>query len=57
MKYIEPEMLYINPDCGLKLQPRSVARRKLENMVRGVLMVREELVKRGIRSIPFRKRV
>lgn len=56
-KYIQSDMLYINPDCGLKLLPRTIARKKLENMVKGTLLAREELVRRGVRSIPFRKRV
>uniref|UniRef100_A0A7J3ZIS8 Methionine synthase n=1 Tax=Fervidicoccus fontis TaxID=683846 RepID=A0A7J3ZIS8_9CREN len=54
MKYVPPERLYINPDCGLKLLPRRIAREKLENMSKGVLMVRRELARRGIERVPFK---
>lgn len=53
-KYIEPERLYINPDCGLKLLSRDIACRKLVNMVKGVKMVRRELEREGKTSIPLR---
>ncbi|WP_457754071.1 methionine synthase [Thermococcus sp.] len=52
--YIEPERLYINPDCGLKLLSRNIAYRKLVNMVKGVEIVRKELEKKGKASVPFR---
>lgn len=55
-KYVPAENLYINPDCGLKLLPRSIAKRKLENMVKGTLIAREELYKKGKKEIPFRIR-
>lgn len=45
LRIISPERLYINPDCGLKLLPREIAREKLENMVRGVKMLRSQFVK------------
>lgn len=57
MSYIDPEYLYINPDCGLKLLPRSIAKKKLEAMVRGTEIVRRELVKRGIETIPLRTKI
>lgn len=57
ISYIEPQYLYINPDCGLKLLPRSVARAKLNSMVKGVNIVRKELGKRGLSEIPFRTNI
>jgi len=57
LKYLEPERIYVNPDCGLKLLPRDVARQKLENMVKGVEMVREELRRSGLRETVFKKRL
>ncbi len=57
MKYIEPEMLYINPDCGLKLLPRKIARGKLQVMTRGTEIIRKELEKKGLTVIDFRKRI
>lgn len=57
MGYIEPERLYINPDCGLKLLDRKIAYQKLVNMVKGVKMVRAELAKEGKENIPFRREV
>ncbi len=57
MNYVEPERLYINPDCGLKLLDRRIAYQKLVNMVRGVEIVRRELAREGKRSIPFRRSV
>ncbi|WP_048100157.1 methionine synthase [Candidatus Acidianus copahuensis] len=43
MKYFPAEKLWINPDCGLKLLPRKIAFEKLQNMVKGTNLVREEL--------------
>ncbi len=43
-KYIEPEKLYINPDCGLRTRSRDIAYYKLRNMVLGTLMARERLL-------------
>lgn len=57
MEYIEPERLYINPDCGLKLLDRRIAYQKLVNMVKGVEIVRRELAREGKTSIPFRREV
>ncbi|MEM0454014.1 MAG: methionine synthase [Sulfolobales archaeon] len=55
--FIDPEYVYINPDCGLKLLPRSVARAKLESMVKGVSIVRRELAKKGLNEIPLRAKI
>ena len=57
MKYVEPERLYVNPDCGLKLLDRRIAYQKLVNMVKGVEMVRRELAREGKETIPFRRSV
>lgn len=54
-KYVKPEQIYVNPDCGLKLLPRKIARAKLENMVRGVEIVRKELRERGLDRIPLKR--
>ena len=45
LKIVPPEKLYINPDCGLKLLPREIARKKLVAMVEGTRVVRKELQK------------
>ncbi|AIU69842.1 methionine synthase [Thermococcus eurythermalis] len=55
MGYVEPERLYVNPDCGLKLLDRRIAYQKLVNMVRGVEIVRRELKRAGRETIPFRR--
>ncbi|MEM0505180.1 MAG: methionine synthase [Sulfolobales archaeon] len=57
MNYVDPEYIYVNPDCGLKLLPRSVAKAKLSSMVKGVEIVRKELGKKGISEIPLRTKV
>jgi 5-methyltetrahydropteroyltriglutamate--homocysteine methyltransferase len=54
MKYVEPEYLYINPDCGLKLLSRKIAREKLKVMVLGTKIVRRELERKGKLVIPLR---
>ncbi|MEZ0289596.1 MAG: methionine synthase [Sulfolobales archaeon] len=54
MEIVPPDKIYVNPDCGLKLLPRDIARAKLEVMVRGVKIVREELRKKGLESIVLR---
>jgi len=43
LKYAPPERLSFAPDCGLSQTARWAARLKLQNMVRGVMRVREEL--------------
>ncbi|AEC52405.1 methionine synthase [Pyrococcus sp. NA2] len=53
-EYLEPEWLYINPDCGLKLLDRKIAYQKLVNMVKAVKIVRKELEKEGKTSTEFR---
>ncbi len=53
-KYVDPERIYVNPDCGLKLLPREIAKAKLEVMVKGVNIVREQLKKRGLEKIIMR---
>jgi 5-methyltetrahydropteroyltriglutamate--homocysteine methyltransferase len=40
---IPPERLVVAPDCGMKYLPRERAFRKLESMVAGAWLVREEL--------------
>lgn len=40
---IPPERLVVAPDCGMKYLPRAVAFRKLEAMVAGARLVREDL--------------
>ena len=43
LKYLPPEQLMLAPDCGMKYLPREVACGKLQAMVQGVELVREEL--------------
>ena len=43
LKYAPPECLSFAPDCGLSQTARWAAKLKLQNMVKGVKMVREEL--------------
>ncbi|MFB6131357.1 MAG: methionine synthase, partial [Salinigranum sp.] len=43
LKVVPPERLTVSPDCGLKLLPREVAYRKMENMVRAVREIEAEL--------------
>jgi 5-methyltetrahydropteroyltriglutamate--homocysteine methyltransferase len=43
LKFAPPERLSFAPDCGLSQTARWAARQKLNNMVAGVKMVREEL--------------
>jgi 5-methyltetrahydropteroyltriglutamate--homocysteine methyltransferase len=40
---VPPDRLVVAPDCGMKYLPRSLAYRKLEAMVAGARLVREEL--------------
>lgn len=54
-EYVRPEQVYINPDCGLKLLPREIARAKLENMVKGVEIIRNQLRSRGLEKIIMRR--
>ena len=41
MGFLPPEKVYIDPDCGLKRLPRSIARQKLRNMVDAAKKARE----------------
>ena len=43
LRWIAPERLSIAPDCGMKYLPRQVAFSKLQAMVEGARIVREEL--------------
>ena len=43
LKYAPPECLSFASDCGLSQTARWAARLKLQNMVKGVKMVRKEL--------------
>ena len=43
LKYLPPEQLMLAPDCGMKYLLREVAFGKLQAMVQGVELVREEL--------------
>ncbi len=43
LKYAPPERLSFAPDCGLSQTARGAAKLKLQNMVKGVKMVRREL--------------
>jgi 5-methyltetrahydropteroyltriglutamate--homocysteine methyltransferase len=43
LKYAPPERLSFAPDCGLSQTARWAARLKLQNMVKGVRLVRQEL--------------
>ncbi len=43
LRWIAPERLIIAPDCGMKYLPRQVAFAKLQAMVEGARIVREEL--------------
>ena len=43
LRYLPPEQLMLAPDCGMKYLPREVAFGKLQAMVQGVELVREEL--------------
>ncbi|WP_049936829.1 methionine synthase [Haloplanus natans] len=40
---VSPENLTVSPDCGVKLLPREVARRKIENMVTATREIEAEL--------------
>jgi 5-methyltetrahydropteroyltriglutamate--homocysteine methyltransferase len=42
-KVVPPERLTVSPDCGVKLLPREVARRKIENMVTATREIEAEL--------------
>lgn len=39
----DPSLIYVNPDCGLRTRSRSVAFKKLENMVEGIRLAKKAL--------------
>ncbi len=43
LKVVPPERLVVAPDCGMKYLPRRLAFLKLEAMVAGARLVREDL--------------
>jgi 5-methyltetrahydropteroyltriglutamate--homocysteine methyltransferase len=43
LRYASPEKVYINPDCGFGWSPRNMAVGKLQAMVAGTTIVRQEL--------------
>ena len=43
LRYVDPERLIAAPDCGMKYLPRDVAFGKLQAMVAGAAIVRQEL--------------
>jgi 5-methyltetrahydropteroyltriglutamate--homocysteine methyltransferase len=43
LKYVPPEKLWVNPDCGFNPTPRWVALAKLSAMVEGTKIVRREI--------------
>ncbi|MGH7277954.1 MAG: methionine synthase [Candidatus Rokuibacteriota bacterium] len=45
LRYIAPDKLWLNPDCGFWETPRWVVKQKLAALVRGAEMVRKELAK------------
>ena len=47
LEYVTPEKLVIVPDCGFWETPRWIARGKLQAMVAGTRMVRQELQAKG----------
>jgi 5-methyltetrahydropteroyltriglutamate--homocysteine methyltransferase len=54
LQVLEPEKIYVNPDCGLKRLSRRVAYQKLVSVVEGTKMVREELKKKGLSTIQLK---
>jgi 5-methyltetrahydropteroyltriglutamate--homocysteine methyltransferase len=43
LRFVRPEKLWINPDCGLWETPRRAAAAKLGAMVEGTRIVRKDL--------------
>ncbi|MDY6779971.1 MAG: methionine synthase [Halobacteria archaeon] len=41
-EFVDPEQVWVNPDCGVKLLPRETAFEKLENMSQAARELREE---------------
>ncbi|MGB9857559.1 MAG: methionine synthase [Dictyoglomaceae bacterium] len=50
LKYFKPQQLFIDPDCGLKTRTWEEAKAKMENIVKAVSEIREELIKEGYPS-------
>jgi 5-methyltetrahydropteroyltriglutamate--homocysteine methyltransferase len=48
LEFVPAERLMINPDCGLRHLPASVAGAKLRAMVAGAALVRQELAPQGV---------
>jgi len=44
LPYVDPERLIVAPDCGMKYLPREVAFAKLQSMVKGAEIVRQEIL-------------
>jgi 5-methyltetrahydropteroyltriglutamate--homocysteine methyltransferase len=45
LQFVNPEKLYLNPDCGFGWSPRGMCVQKLHAMVAGAQIVRAELSK------------
>jgi 5-methyltetrahydropteroyltriglutamate--homocysteine methyltransferase len=43
LRHIQPERVYVNPDCGFGWSPRNMCQPKLESMVAGARLVRARL--------------
>jgi len=43
LKYVAPDKLWLNPDCGFWETPRWVVKQKLAALVEGTAIVRKEL--------------
>jgi 5-methyltetrahydropteroyltriglutamate--homocysteine methyltransferase len=43
LEFVPVEKLWINPDCGFFTMPRWITALKLQNMVAGTRIVRQEL--------------
>ena len=52
LEVVPPERLVVAPDCGMKYLPRELAFRKLEAMVAGARLVREDLASERGRTEP-----
>jgi 5-methyltetrahydropteroyltriglutamate--homocysteine methyltransferase len=56
LDYFPVEMVWINPDCGLKLLPREIAYQKLTSMVSGAKIVRSKLSEmQSLKALPTLK--
>jgi 5-methyltetrahydropteroyltriglutamate--homocysteine methyltransferase len=50
LPYVDAQRLIVAPDCGMKYLPRTVAFAKMQAMVRGAAIVREELRLQGLEA-------